>query len=89
MLHDLFEDFLKKPYEVYQRIVQIIGPVGSGKSCTVFRFGEEFSRKAEDRKIPLKVAHVSCKLGVDSRYMLYQTILQKIAPDNGYSGLLS
>ena len=88
MLHDLFEDFLKKPYEVYQRVVQIIGPVGSGKSCTAFRFGEELSKKAKDRKIPLKVVHVSCKLGVDSCYMLYQTILQKIAPDmvtRGYS----
>jgi len=48
----------------------------------------EFEKEAKARKIPLKVVHVSCKLGVDSRYVLYQTVLQKVAPDivaRGYS----
>jgi len=81
ILLDLFEDFLDKPAETYQRIVQILGPVGSGKSCTAYRFGIKFEKKAAARRIPLKVVHVSCKLGVDSRYVLYQTILQKLAPE--------
>jgi len=77
MLHDLFTDFLEKPKESYQRIVQILGPIGSGKSCTAYRFGIELEREAKARKIPLRVVHVSCKLGVDSRYALYQSVLQK------------
>lgn len=88
MLHDLFTDFLRKPGQTYQRVVQILGPIGSGKSCTAYRFGIEFEKEAKARKIPLKVVHVSCKLGVDSRYVLYQTVLQKVAPEistRGYS----
>lgn len=81
MLRDLFTDFLEKPGQTYQRVVQILGPIGSGKSCTAYRFGMEFEKEAKARKIPLKVIHVSCKLGVDSRYMLYQTVLQKVAPE--------
>jgi len=88
MLHDLFIDFLEKPKESYQRIVQVLGPIGSGKSCTAYRFGIELEREAKARKIPLRVVHVSCKIGVDSRYALYQTVLQKVSPDiasRGYS----
>ena len=87
MLRDLFEDFLTKPGQIYQRIVQIYGPVGSGKSCTAYRFGLDFEREAADRKIPLKVVHVSCKLGVDSRYMLYQMVLEKLNPEIVTRGL--
>ena len=88
MLRDLFHDFLEKPGKTYQRVVQIFGPIGSGKSCTAYRFGMRFEKEARARKIPLKVVHVSCKLGVDSRYALYQTVLQKVAPEiaaRGYS----
>jgi len=55
MLHDLFSDFLEKPKQTYQRIVQILGPIGSGKSCTIHRFGMEFEKEAKAHKIPLKV----------------------------------
>jgi len=88
MLNGLFRDFLEKPGRTYQRIVQVLGPVGSGKSCTAYRFGMDFEKEAETRGIPLKFVHVSCKLGVDSRYVLYQTVLQKVAPEivtRGYS----
>jgi cell division control protein 6 len=88
MLQELFRGFLERPDAVYQRIVQIYGSVGSGKSCTAYRFGLDFEREAEARNVPLKFVHVSCKLGVDSAYTLYQTILQKVAPEiagRGYS----
>jgi len=88
MLRDLFQGFLEKPGQTYQRIVQIFGPIGSGKSCTAYRFGLEFEKEARARRIPLEVVHVSCKVGIDSRYALYQTVLQKVAPEiasRGYS----
>ena len=87
MLHDLFEDFLKKPGQTYQRVVQVLGPIGSGKSCTVYRFGADFEKEATACKIPLKVVQVSCKMGVDSRFALYQTILMKLAPEIVTRGL--
>lgn len=88
MLRNLFGDFLEKPKESYMKVVQIYGPTGSGKSCMTLRFGLMFEREAKARGIPLKFVHVSSKLGVDSTYALYQTILQKVSPESagrGYS----
>lgn len=88
MLRNLFSDFLERPKESYERVVQVYGPTGSGKSCTVMRFGMDFEAEAKARGIRLKFIHVNSKLGVDSTYALYQTILQKISPESlgrGYS----
>jgi len=88
MLRSLFSEFLERPREVYQKVVQIYGPTGSGKSCTAMRFGLELEEETRRRGVPLKFVHVNCKLGVDSTYALYQTILQKVAPETagrGYS----
>jgi cell division control protein 6 len=88
MLRDLFKGFLERPEEVYQKVVQIYGPTGSGKSCTILRFGLEFEGEAKAKGIPLRFIHINCKLGVDSAYALYQAILQKAAPEiagRGYS----
>jgi Cdc6-like AAA superfamily ATPase len=44
--------------------------------------------EAMRRGIKLRFVHVNCKLGVDSTYALYQTILQKVSPESlgrGYS----
>lgn len=81
MLQDLFEDFLEKPGRTYERVVQVFGPVGSGKTCTVHRFGSRFEEEAEARRIPLKFVHISCKQGVDSRFVLYRILLQQAAPE--------
>jgi len=81
MLQDLFEDFLEKPGRTYERVVQVFGPVGSGKTCTVHRFGLEFEEEAKARRIPLKFVHISCKQGVDSRFVLYRILLQQAAPE--------
>jgi len=88
MLRSLFSDFLEKPMEAYQKVVQIFGPTGSGKTCTAMRFGIELEGEAMRRGIKLRFVHVNCKLGVDSTYALYQTILQKVSPESlgrGYS----
>ena len=81
MLHSLFDDFLKKPDRIYQGIVQIFGPIGSGKSCTAYRFEMDFKKACENRNIPLRVVHINCKVGVGSKYVLYQTVLQNLNPD--------
>ena len=88
MLHNLFSEFAERPKEACMKVVQVFGATGSGKSCTVMRFGLEFERYAKAKGIPLKFVHVNSKLGVDSTYALYQTILQKVSPESagrGYS----
>ena len=88
MLRSLFSDFLEGPEESCGKVVQLYGPTGSGKSCTAMRFGMDFESEARAKGIPLKFVQVNSRLGVDSAYALYQTILQKISPESagrGYS----
>ncbi len=81
MLHVLFKDFLERPGETYERVVQLYGPVGSGKTSTAYRFGVNYQAEAAMRGIPLKFIHVNCKLEGGSRFILYQTVLQRLAPE--------
>ena len=88
MLRSLFSEFLERPREACQKVVQVYGPTGSGKTCTALRFGLGLEEEARRRGIPLKFVHVNCKLGVDSTYALYQAVLQKVSPESlgrGYS----
>jgi len=86
MLHALFEDFLDSPAESYQRVVQILGPIGSGKTCTAHRFGLGFHEEARHRGIPLTYVHVNCKTGVHSRFDLYKSLLEMLAPGQADRG---
>jgi len=38
----------------------------------------EFEKASVDLKLSLRAIHINCKLGVGSRYILYQTVLQKL-----------
>jgi cell division control protein 6 len=81
MLEALFEDFLSRPGRTYQRIVQIQGPIGSGKTCTAYRFGLRYQQRCRERGISLRYVPVNCKLEAKTRFVLYQTILEKAAPE--------
>jgi len=81
MLRSLFEDFLNKPGETYERVVQLLGPVGSGKTSTVHRFGLDYQKSAAELGIPLTFVHVNCKLEAGSRFILYKTLLERVAPE--------
>jgi len=77
----LFEDFLERLGETYQRVVQLLGPIGSGKTCTANRFGLQYQRAALEKGIPLKYVHVNCKLEARSSFTLYKTLLERAAPE--------
>lgn len=79
MLQALFEDFLKRPGRTYQRVIQILGPIGTGKTCTAYRFGLQYQRDARSRDIPLHYIHVNCKLEAKTLFDLYQGLLKKVA----------
>ena len=68
VLQDLFEGFLERPGGTYQWVVQLLGPIGSGKTCTANRFGLQYQRAAQERGIPLRCVHVNCKLEARSSF---------------------
>lgn len=79
-LHGLFEGFLRHPAGTHQRIVQVLGPPGSGKTCTVNGFGRRLQRSAEEGGIPLRYVHVNCKLE-RGLFDLYQGLLMRLFPE--------
>jgi cell division control protein 6 len=66
---------------VFLRVTQVIGNIGTGKTCTAIKFGEELQKKALDRKINLQHAYLNCKIEGTSRFVLYGNLLRKIAPE--------
>jgi cell division control protein 6 len=81
VLQDLFMEFLRRPGEAYQRVVQLLGPIGAGKTCTANRFCLQYQREAEEKGISLKYVHVNCKLEARSSFTLYRTLLETAAPE--------
>ncbi|MFQ6076456.1 MAG: Cdc6/Cdc18 family protein [Candidatus Bathyarchaeia archaeon] len=82
-----FESFLHKPGETFCRVVQVVGPVGTGKTCVSQHFGLRFQEEASKRGIPLGFIYVNCRPDVGTRYMLYKAVLQKISPRIASRGL--
>ncbi len=72
---------MTKPSQVRPRHLQIIGPVGSGKTCTCVRFGERFEVQAKKLGVDLKHLHVNLRLLGGSRVVLYRNIVQQAAPE--------
>ncbi|MBS7613935.1 hypothetical protein KEJ48_06835, partial [Candidatus Bathyarchaeota archaeon] len=44
MLRNLFSDFLERPKEIYQKVVQLYGPTGSGKSRAAKNSSQKLKR---------------------------------------------
>jgi len=86
-LYNMFDDVLDDPTQVYLRPVQVVGGVGTGKTCTTIRFAEDFQSKARERKINLKHIYTNLKLQGSSRTILYRYILDKAAPEIRTSSL--
>ena len=62
------------------QVTQIIGDVGTGKTCTVLKFGKQIEDVAGRRGIGLTHVYVNGKIDGTSRYILYRKILGKAAP---------
>ena len=62
------------------QVTQIIGDVGTGKTCTVLKFGKQIEDVAGRRRIGLTHVYVNGKIDGTSRYILYRKILGKAAP---------
>ncbi|MFH1327275.1 MAG: AAA family ATPase [Candidatus Bathyarchaeota archaeon] len=81
LLHSLFYDALENISDSYCRICQVIGGVGTGKTCTTIRFGEKLEEEAKKRRIDLKHVYLNLKMLGGSRVVLYRTLIEKVAPE--------
>ncbi|MEM2921093.1 MAG: AAA family ATPase [Candidatus Bathyarchaeia archaeon] len=87
-LYDTFRDALLSPSKAFLKTIQIVGPAGSGKTCTVLRFGQKFESDAERLKRDIRHVYINLKLQGGSRVVLYRYLLEAGAPEV-YSSSLS
>jgi cell division control protein 6 len=80
MLNSIYADLLDKPREIFLRVSQVVGGVGTGKTSTVRRFGLKLEEEAIKRKINFKFVYVNCKVDGTKRFVLYGNMLRKVAP---------
>jgi cell division control protein 6 len=67
--------------------VQVVGGVGTGKTCTAMRFGNMVEKEASKRRINLKHVYVNGKVDGANRYTLYRRILDDACPSISSRGL--
>ncbi len=76
-----FDDVLADPSQAYLRPVQIVGGIGTGKTCTTIRFGETLQEKAKEAHVNLRHVYANLKLQGGSRTILYRYLLERAAPE--------
>jgi cell division control protein 6 len=77
-LWDFYGDVLDKRGDSFLRRLQIIGPAGSGKTCTLKFFGGKFEEEAHKRGINLDHVYVNLKFEGGRRIVFYRNLLSKI-----------
>lgn len=81
LLLSLYRDAFQHIESVFMTVAQIIGDVGTGKTCTVFRFGERLHEEAFDKKIKFQHVYLNCKIEGTRRFVLYGNMVRKVAPE--------
>jgi len=80
MLLSIYEGMLEDIWGAYPRFIEVVGPAGTGKTCTTIRFGEIISERAHNRGINLQHVYVNCKVDGATRYVLYSNLVKKVTP---------
>jgi cell division control protein 6 len=60
--------------------VQVVGGVGTGKTCTAIRFGGVMEKEASRHRVELTHVYVNGKVDGANRYTLYRRMLEKASP---------
>ncbi|MBS7639009.1 MAG: AAA family ATPase [Candidatus Bathyarchaeia archaeon] len=79
-LLSIYGPLLKDIWRSYPRFIQIVGPTGTGKTCTTIRFGELIAERARKEGINLQFVYMNCKVDGTTRYVLYSNLVRKITP---------
>jgi len=80
ILHSIYNPMIKDIENAYPRFTQIIGPTGTGKTCTAIRFGEQIMEYAEKEGVNLKYIYINCKVEGATRYVLFRNLVRKLTP---------
>ncbi|MBD3205846.1 AAA family ATPase [Candidatus Bathyarchaeota archaeon] len=76
-LRNIFKEAIIHPESQHMKVIQLIGPTGSGKTSTAHHFSTLLEREARRLKNKLSVIHVNCKLEARTRANLYRRLLSK------------
>ncbi|MEM1550824.1 MAG: AAA family ATPase, partial [Candidatus Bathyarchaeia archaeon] len=79
-LLSIYSGMLEDIWETYPRFIEVVGPTGTGKTCTTIRFGEIISEKARKKGINLQYIYMNCKIDGTTRYVLYSNLVRKVTP---------
>lgn len=79
-LLSIYTESLDDVDNFFLQVTQIVGDVGTGKTCTALNFGKRMEEEATRRGIGLTHVYVNGKIEGTSRYILYRKILGKAAP---------
>jgi len=79
-LLSIFKESLENVKSSFLQITQVIGDVGTGKTCTAIRFGKIIEEAAARKKVDLTHVYLNGKIEGTSRYILYRKIVEKAAP---------
>lgn len=79
-LWNFYGDILDKKGEAFLRRLQIIGPAGSGKTCTLKYFGRKFEEEAHKKDINIDHVYMNLKFEGGRRIVFYRNLLSKIEP---------
>ena len=86
-LLSIYGPMLKNIWSVYPRFTQIIGPTGTGKTCTTIKFGELIVERAQKEGIDLRHIYMNCKVDGVTRYVLYGNLVRKVTPKISFKSL--
>lgn len=79
-LHSIYGAMIKNIDSAYPRFTQIIGPTGTGKTCTAIKFGKQITEYAKGEGVDLKYIYVNCKVDGATRYVLFRNLVRKLTP---------
>ncbi|RJS74276.1 hypothetical protein CW710_01885 [Candidatus Bathyarchaeota archaeon] len=80
ILWDMFKHVLERPMEAFPRVVQVIGPAGSGKTCTLRLFGRRLENRAREAGLKLRSVYLNLRVEGGRRTVLYRNLVRKIDP---------
>lgn len=63
---------------MYPRPLQIIGPVGTGKTSMALNFGRPFEAEAAKQKLSLNHVYVNLKLFGSSKVVVYRELVRNV-----------
>ncbi|MEM1550579.1 MAG: AAA family ATPase [Candidatus Bathyarchaeia archaeon] len=78
MLLSIYGGILEDVWGAYPRFIEVVGPTGTGKTCTTIKFGEIISESARKKGINLQHIYINCKVDGTTRYVLYNNLVKKV-----------